>query len=75
MRWALTRAVLSCLRCLKGPGLAVKQWVRRQQRCKPKKTAIVAAARKLAEGLWRLFTLGEAFDLGRIFGRAEAEPT
>jgi transposase len=69
VRWALTRAVVSCRRCCKpGPGVAVKQWVERMMRRKSKKAAIVAAARKLAEGVWRLFALGEAFDLGRAFG-------
>jgi transposase len=67
VRWALTRAVLSCMRCTKGPGVAVKTWVQRQGRRKPKKAAMVAAARKLAEGVWRLMKLGEAFDLRRTF--------
>ena len=72
VRWALTRAVHSCMRCTQGDGLAVKQWVQRQQRRKTKKNAIVAAARKLAEAIWRLFALGEAFDLTRIFGQPKA---
>ena len=67
VRWALTRAVLSCMRCTKGPGVAVKAWVQRQARRKPRKAAMVAAARKLAEGIWRLMKLGEAFDLRRTF--------
>ena len=67
VRWALTRAVLACLRCQRGPGVAVKRWVQKQSRRKPKKAAMVAAARKLAEGVWRLFKLGEAFDLRRAF--------
>lgn len=67
VRWALTRAVLACSRCMGGPGLAVKRWVERQSRRKPKKAAMVAAARKLAEGIWRLLKLGEAFDLRRAF--------
>ena len=69
VRWALTRAVVACLRCESGPGLWVRRWV--EQMCrknKRKKAAIAAAARKLAEGVWRLFKLGEAFDLGRAFG-------
>jgi transposase len=72
MRWALTRAVLSATRCGKGPGLAVKRWVSRMSRRKPKKSAMVAAARKLAEGIWRLMNLGEAFDAARAFGGASA---
>ena len=67
-RWALTRAVLACLRCKKGPGVQVKLWVSKQlARQKPKKKVIVAAARKLAEGVWRLAAWGEAFDLKRAF--------
>lgn len=69
VRWALTRAVVSCLRCTKDPsGLAVKHWVQNLMRRKSKKAAIVAAARKLAEAIWRLFAYGEAFDLRKIFG-------
>jgi transposase len=66
-RWALTRAVVGAMRCRGGPGLAVKKWVQRMCRRKSKKAAMVAAARKLAEGIWRLFRLGEAFDLARAF--------
>jgi transposase len=68
-RWALTRAVTSCLRCKQGPGLQIRKWVERRARYKPRKTVIVAAARKLAEGVWRLFALGEAFDLAKAFPR------
>jgi len=67
VRWALTRAVLACSRCKRGPGVAVRQWVEKQSRRKPKKAAMVAAARKLAEAIWRLFSLGQAFDLRRAF--------
>lgn len=68
VRWALTRAIVSCTRAKKGAGLAIKRWLEKAYRRKPKKAAIVAAARKLAEGVWRLFALGEAFDLSRAFG-------
>lgn len=67
VRWALTRAVLACSRCQHGPGVTLWRWVDKQSRRKPKKAAMVAAARKLAEGIWRLFRLGEAFDLRRAF--------
>lgn len=67
VRWALTRAVLACSRCRRGVGVAVWQWVLKMSRRKPKKAAMVAAARKLAEGVWRLFALGESFDLRRMF--------
>jgi len=67
VRWALTRAVMSCMRCRRGAGVAVKEWVKRMMRRKSKKVAIVAAARKLAESIWRLFALGESFDLRRVF--------
>ena len=74
VRWALTRAVLSCTRCTQDPaGRAVRAWLERAQKRKPKKAAIVAAARKLAEAIWRLFALGEAFDLTRAFGAPPAD--
>lgn len=67
-RWAFTRGVLGCLRCGKGPGVHVKTWVAKQvARQKIKKKVIVAAARKLAEGVWRLIKYGETFDLKRAF--------
>lgn len=67
-RWALTRAVLACMRCRKGAGAQVKAWVMKQvARQKPKRKVIVAAARKLAEGIWRLSAWGESFDLRRAF--------
>lgn len=66
-RWAFTRAVIGCMRCRTGPGLSVKYWVLRRCRTKPKRKVIVAAARKLAEGIWRLFNYGESFDLSRAF--------
>lgn len=66
-RWALTRAIVSCKRCQRGDGVAVRLWVENLQRRKKRKAAIVAAARKLAEAVWRLFALGEDFDLRRIF--------
>ncbi|MHB1157080.1 MAG: transposase [Phycisphaerales bacterium] len=67
VRWALTRAVLACSRCKHGPGVSLWQWVMKMSRRKPKKAAMVAAARKLAEGVWRLFAWGEQFDLRRMF--------
>lgn len=67
-RWAFTRAVLACLRCTKGSGAQVKAWVLKQvKRQKPKCKVIVAAARKMAEGVWRLIAWGEVFDLKRAF--------
>ena len=66
-RWAFTRAVIACMRCRHGPGRNVKYWVLRRSRHTPKKKVIVAAARKIAEGVWRLFALGEEFDLARAF--------
>jgi transposase len=71
-RWAFTRAVIGCLRCRRGPGVAVRRWVHHRCQSKPKKKVIVAAARKLAEGVWRLFALGECFDLARAFPGPEA---
>jgi transposase len=66
-RWAFTRAVIACLRCKRGVGLQVRQWVENQCKRKAKCTVVVAAARKLAEGVWRLLAWGEAFDLRRAF--------
>jgi transposase len=70
VRWALTRAIIGCLRSRRGPGLAVKTWVETRWKRKPKKVTIVAAARKMAEAVWRLFEWGEAFDLRRVYGAA-----
>jgi transposase len=67
-RWALTRAVIACLRCTRGPGLIVRRWVEAKAKHKPKKHVVVAAARKLAESIWRLFHLGDAFDPAKAFG-------
>lgn len=66
-RWAFTRAVISCMRCRRGAGVQVRNWVLRRSRSQAKKKVIVAAARKIAEGVWRLFALGECFDLSRAF--------
>lgn len=66
-RWAFTRAIVSCLKCKRGEGEQIKRWVLRRSEHKPKKLIIVAAARKLAEGVWRLFAYGEAFDLVKAF--------
>jgi transposase len=70
-RWAFTRAVIACMRCKQGPGLSVKYWVLRRLEKQPKKKVYVAAARKLAEALWRLFALGEEFDLTKAFPGAK----
>jgi transposase len=66
-RWAFTRAVIACMRCKGGAGRNVKYWVLRRSGSRPKRKVIVAAARKMAEGVWRLFALGEEFDLARAF--------
>jgi hypothetical protein len=73
-RWAFTRAVLSCLRCKKGVGAQIRDWVLERSKHKHKCKVIVAAARKLAEGVWRLFTLGETFNLARAFPVKAATP-
>jgi transposase len=67
VRWALTRAVVATLRATRGPGLAIRRWVEARSRRLGKKAAIVAAARKLAESIWRLFHLGKDFDLAKAF--------
>lgn len=67
VRWALTRAVVATLRTTRGPGLAIRRWVEVRMHRLGRKAAIVAAARKLAESIWRLFHLGKDFDLAKAF--------
>ncbi|HEX8998593.1 MAG TPA: IS110 family transposase [Blastocatellia bacterium] len=67
VRWAFTRSIICCLRCKGGLGAQIKAWVENQSKNKRKKKVVVAAARKMAEGVWRLFSLGEAFDLAKAF--------
>ena len=67
-RWALTQAALACLRCKGGAGGQVKQWILSRAQGRKRKKVVVAAGRKLAEGIWRLFNLEESFDLARAFG-------
>jgi transposase len=66
-RWALTQAAMACLRCKRGAGAQVRQWLERRFQHRAKKRVVVAAARKLAEGVWRLFALGECWELERAF--------
>ena len=69
LRWALVQAVMGCLRCKNGPGVNVGHWVRgMQKKLGSKKKGQVAVARKMAEAIWRLFALGECFDLRKPFG-------
>lgn len=69
LRWALTQMAMACLRTRHGPGVAVGDWIRRKQkRMAIKGKARCAAARKLAETIWRLFHYGECFDPRRPFG-------
>jgi transposase len=69
LRWALTQMAMACLRARRGPGLVVGDWIRRKQRrVGIKAKARCAAARKLAESIWRLFHYGECFDPSRPFG-------
>jgi len=69
LRWALTQMAMACTRSKRGPGLAVGEWIRKKQkRMGNKGKARCAAARKLAESIWRLFHYGECFDPARPFG-------
>lgn len=69
LRWALVQAVLACQKSRRGPGSVIGTWVRRhQKRLGDKKRAQCAAARKLAEAMYRLFEYGECFDVARAFG-------
>lgn len=69
LRWALTQMAMACTRSRRGPGLAVGDWIRKKQkRMGSSGKARCAAARKLAESIWRLFAYGECFDAARPFG-------
>jgi transposase len=68
LRWALVQAVVHCMRCKRGPGLAIGDWTRARGRRLGRAKARVAAARKLAESIWRLFHWGERFDVTKPFG-------
>lgn len=69
LRWALVQAVVHCAKARQGKGLSVGGWYRAKcRRMGNRSKARVAAARKLAEAIWRLFNLGEAFDLTKPFG-------
>ena len=73
LRWALTQAAMACLRARSGPGLAAGHWIRaKEKRMGIKAKARAAGARKLAEGIWRLFHHGECFDPARPFGSRTA---
>jgi transposase len=68
LRWALMEAVSHCHLSHHGAGLAVGDWTRARAKRLGKLKARVAAARKLAECIWRLFHWGEAFDVTKPFG-------
>ncbi len=68
LRWALVQAVVHCVLAKRGAAYAVGRWTRARERRLGRLKARVAAARKLAESIWRLFHLGEAFDACKPFG-------
>jgi len=69
LRWALSQMAMACQRSRSGPGLAVGNWIRwKAKRVAAPGKARCAAARKLAESIWRLFQYGECFDPARPFG-------
>lgn len=69
LRWALTQMAMACLRSRRGPGVVIGDWIRKKQRrVAIRGKARCAAARKLAESIWRLFHYGECFDPARPFG-------
>lgn len=73
LRWALTQVVMGCLRATRGRGVIIGDWVRaRQRRTGTRAKVRAAAARKLAEAVWRCFHMGEDFDVTRPFGGTEA---
>lgn len=71
LRWALVQAVVHCMRAKRGEGVAIGDWTRAaQRRMGHKGKARVAAARKLAESIWRLFDDPKNFDVTKPFSSA-----
>jgi transposase len=73
LRWALTQAVIGCLRGSReigaGPRSAVARWVdSKQRRTASRGKPRVAAARKLATSIWWLFHRPEQFNAFKAFG-------
>jgi len=73
LRWALMEAVAHCFLASKGAALAVADWTRSKAKRLGKLKARVAAARKLAESIWRLIHCGETFDAANPFGGRRPE--
>lgn len=73
LRWALVEAVAHCRETSPGARGALRRWMMAKARRLGKAKARVAAARKLAQGIWRLFHLGECFDATKAFGRPPPE--
>jgi transposase len=73
LRWALMEAVTHCFMASKGAALAVADWTRSKAKRLGKLKARVAAARKLAESIWRLIHHGETFDAAKPFGGRSPE--
>ncbi len=74
LRRALLQAVNICCRCRKGSGAVIRSWIEaKQRRLGNKVKARAAAGRKLAEGIWRLFALGECYDVTKPFGTPRAD--
>ena len=73
LRWALMEAVAHCFLASKGAALAVADWTRSKAKRLGKLKARVAAARKLAESIWRLIHCGETFDAAKPFGGRRPE--
>jgi len=68
LRAALTQAATACLRARQGPGRVVGDWIRwKEKRMGSKGKARVAAGRKLAEVIWRLYQGQEDFDPAKPF--------
>lgn len=73
LRWALVEAVTHCRESSPGARGALRRWMTAKARRMGKGKARVAAARKLAQGIWRLFHMGEGFDATKAFGGAPPE--
>lgn len=77
LRWALSQAVIHCLRGSRDLGSgargAIARWVdNKERRTQVKAKARVAAARKLATSIWWLFHRPKDFDLFRAFGEVRS---
>jgi transposase len=68
LRWALVQAVVHCMGAKQGAPRWVAKWTRQRAERLGGAKARTAAARKLAESIWRLFNWQDKFDAAAPFG-------